>query len=262
MGQRASRSTASAAVALRAGVGRRAGRVLGVASAALLLAAGVAGASVPGPLRYTHSVTATVTVSDEWTRSAVPGFCSEQGSGVITAELKWKHPARARVEIEPAAGRWTLLVPGFGHSVLDLGAQAAAGSIAYSANLAQVGECEGAPSAIVTAGCSTYPLAGTANVFGLDRHRLRADASIVVGTHLSPSHGCPIGAFRGFNSAEVFAQPLSVAMPTKAAFARQRVVVLHGTDVGHIHEDLGLGNANLDETVTERATVTFTRLPH
>ena len=67
-----------------------------------------------------------------WIRTREFG-CGLVGSGTVQITFGWRRPVKAPPEINSAAGRWTLLVPGpGGRSVLDLPPQRITGKISYA----------------------------------------------------------------------------------------------------------------------------------
>ncbi|MGZ4314148.1 MAG: hypothetical protein ACXVR1_18795, partial [Solirubrobacteraceae bacterium] len=109
-------------------------RAAGAAAASLatLAALALSASSPAAGFRFTHMVSLTVTVSDHWTRARDIG-CGPVGTGSATWTQTWRRPVKAFPELDAAGGRWVLLVPGpGGHSVLDLAAQSAAGTITYA----------------------------------------------------------------------------------------------------------------------------------
>ncbi len=210
-------------------------------------------------LRPTHRIDVTVTVSAQWSVSPELG-CGPTGSGSTEIKFSWRRPARAHPEINSAAHRWTLLVPGpGGGSALDLGAQRIRGTITFTDHTTMGGgaECTGTMD---HSGCHSYPLSGTANVFGIDRRRLRVLASPLFGTQIRPHGSCLSGAYVEFNDGNFFTRPLTVRMPPPGALHHRRVVA-RGSDEGRLRDAPFGENDTITETVTQTAVVTLRRLP-
>jgi hypothetical protein len=204
-------------------------------------------------------VSLKLTVSDRWTRTEHSG-CGPVGTGSTTWMQTWRPPVRAFPELDPAAGRWVLLVPGpGGHSVLDLSAQRAAGTITY-ANQLTVGGDLGCTGSVDTRGCRSYQLGGTTNVFGIDRRSLVLLSAVRVGEQIRPPKTCVTGEYAGLDDPDFFKRRLSIRMPSPGIVRTRRRLVLTGSDTGHVSGpafDLG---GNIDETVTQTAVVTLTRI--
>lgn len=234
---------------------RRAAPVLAVLGAVLAMG-GQSRAVEFGP---THMITLTVTVSDHWTRTRELG-CGPVGDGSVTFTETWRHPARAFPELDSAGGRWVLLVlgPG-GHSALDLGPQRATGKITY-ANNASIGGPDGCTGSVDTRGCRTYRFDATTNVFGIDRRSVRVLSTLRVGQQIRPLGSCLAGAYTGLNDIDFFNRDLSIRMPSPAAVRTRHRVVLAGSDSAHFRDPVFEDGSIIDETVTQRAVLTLTRI--
>ena len=209
-------------------------------------------------LRPTHSIDVTVTVSAHW--SVRPEFgCGPTGSGSTEIRFTWRRPARAHAELNSAAHRWTLLVPGpGGGSALDLGPQRIKGTITFT-DQTTVGGGADCTGSLDHSGCHSYPLSGTANVFGIDRRRLQVLASPLFGTQIRPRGSCQIGAYVELNDLDFFRHPLAVRMPAPSALKGRRAIA-RGSDQGQLR-DAPFGNdETIDESVTQKAVVTLRRL--
>jgi hypothetical protein len=239
-------------------VGSRA-RAANVALAALAVLA--ASPALAGAFTFTHTVSLKVSITDDWTRTAPLG-CGPVGTGSVTSTFRWKRPAKALVEINAAAGRWTLLVPApHGLSELDLAKQPFSGTITYKNNVTELATDPEWKGSIDTSGCKTYKVHGTSNVFGLTRGALSVQAGLKIGTELRPPGSCLIGAYLGFGDLNFFGRDLSIKMPAPSALKHHKVVV-SGSDTGRVR-DFGLADqTTINEQVTQSATVTFKRIAH
>ncbi len=234
---------------------RRAGPALAVLTAALM----TCGPSRAIGFRSTHMVSLKVTGSDHWTRTQDTG-CGPVGTGSVNFTETWRRPVKAFPEIDPAAGRWVLLVlgPG-GHSALDLSAQRAAGTISY-ANQVSIGGESGCTGSVDTRGCRTYKLGGTTNVFGVDRRSLDVLSSLRVGEQIRPFGSCLVGTYRELNDLDFFAHNLSIRMPSPAVLRAKHRVVLTGSNTQHMTIPFFESGFTVAETVTQTAVVTLTRI--
>lgn len=209
--------------------------------------------------RFTHMVSLKVMVSDHWTRTQDTG-CGPVGTGSVSVAETWRRPVKAFPEIDAAAGRWVLLVPGpGGHSALDLSAQRATGTISY-ANQVSIGGSAGCAGSVDTRGCRTYELGGTTNVFGVDRRSLDVLSSLQVGEQIRPLGSCLIGGYRFLNDLDFFAHKLSIRMAPPAVLRAKRKVVLTGSNTQHMSIPFFESGFTIDETVTQTAVLTLTRI--
>lgn len=240
---------------------RRAAPAL-VALAVLAGAMAVAAPSAGLSLRFTHMVTLKVTVSDHWTRIR-QDVCDPAGTGSMTFTQIWRHPVKAAPQIDPFAGnggRWVLLVPGpGGHSALDLAAQKATGTITYTSQ-ASVPTDSGCTDTVDSRGCRTYKLGATTNVFGIDRRSLRVLSTAPIGDQIRPPRSCLTGTYREFNDISFFHHDLSIRMASAAVLRTRRKVVLTGSDNGRVKDAVDASGNTLDETVTQTAVLTLTRI--
>jgi hypothetical protein len=207
----------------------------------------------------THMVTLKVTASDHWTRTADLG-CAPVGDGTVTFTETWRRPARAFPELDSAGRRWVLLVlgPG-GHSALDLGPQRATGQITYANNVT-IGGSDGCTGSVDTRGCRTYAVDGATNVFGIDRRSMRVLSSLRVGQQIRPRGSCLAGAYTSLNDLNFFNRDLSIRMPSPAAVRTRHKLVLTGSDSGHLRDFALADGSTVDETVTQTAVLTLTRI--
>jgi hypothetical protein len=228
--------------------------VLAVLTAALI----TCGPSWALGFRFTHMVSLRVTGSDHWTRTQDTG-CGPVGTGSVNFSETWRRPVKAFPEVDAAARRWVLLVPGPGHSALDLAAQRAAGTISY-ANQVSVGGESGCTGSADTSGCRTYKLGGTTNVFGVDRRSLDVLSSLRVGEQIRPFGSCLVGAYTGLNDLDFFAHKLSIRMPSPAVLRSRHRVVLTGSNTQHMSIPFFESGFTVAETVTQTAVLTLTRI--
>jgi hypothetical protein len=232
------------------------------AAAAVIAAIGTLAMAASSPaagFRFTHMVSLKLTVSDHWTRTQDSG-CGPVGTGSATWTETWRHPVKAAPELDPAAGRWVLLVPGpGGHSVLDLSAQKAAGTITY-ANQLSIGGDTGCTGSVDTRGCRTYKIGGTTNVFGIDRRSLALLSAVHVGDQISPPRSCVTGDYTSLDDPDFFKRRLSIRMPSPGLVRTRRTLVLTGSDTGHVSGPAFNLGGNIDETVTQTAVLTLTRI--
>lgn len=146
-----------------------------------------------------------------------------------------------------------------GHAALDLGPQRATGKITYT-NDVTIGGSDGCTGSVDTRGCRPYAVDGTTNVFGIDRRSLRVLSSLLVGEQIRPRGSCLVGAYAALNDLNFFKEDLSIGMPSPAAVRTRRKLVLTGSDSGHLR-DFGLQDGStVDETVTQTAVLTLTRI--
>lgn len=235
----------------------------GAAALAVVAAAlATSGTSAGAAFRFTHMVTLKVTVSDHWTRIRVDQ-CDPAGAGSVTFTQTWRRPVKAAPQIDPFAGnggRWVLLVPGpGGHSALDLAAQKTTGTISYTSQ-ASVPADRGCTNTVDSRGCRTYKLGATTNVFGIDRHSLRVLSTLLVGPQIHPPGSCLTGIYSGLNDINFFKHDLSIHMPSPALLRSRRKVVLTGSDTGRVKDAVDASDDTLDETVTQTAVLTLTRI--
>jgi hypothetical protein len=224
--------------------------------AAALITCGPSRAVGFGP---THMVSLKVRVSDHWTRTQDTG-CGPVGTGSVNLTETWRRPARALPELDPSAGRWVLLVLSpDGHSALDLSAQRATGTISY-ANQLSIGGDTGCAGSVDTSGCRTYKLSATSNVFGIDRRSLRVLSTLAVGAQIRPRGSCLIGAYRSLNDINFFAHNLSIKMPSPAVLRSERRAVATGSNHAHMSIPFVESGFTVDETVTQTAVLTLTRI--
>lgn len=245
------------AVSLKA---RQAAPAVTAAIATLALSASARAAG----FHFTHMVSLKVTVSDQWTRTQDTG-CGPVGTGSLSLSETWRRPVKALPEVDPAAGRWVLLVPGpGGHSALDLSAQPATGTITYANQLSiggtPIGGNGSCTGSVDTRGCRTYKLGAASNVFGIDRRSLHVLSTVRIGQQIRPAGSCVVGAYRLFNDLDFFAHDLSIRMPRPATLRSNRRVVVTGSNTAHVSFPFTESGFTIAETVTQSAVITLTRI--
>lgn len=110
-------------------------------------------------------------------------------------------------------------------------------------------------------GCRTYPTAGTANVFGVDRRSLRVISTLQVGAQIRPPGSCRFGEYAALNDPSFFNyKDLSIRMPAPGVPREEGKVIVRGSNTKHLHDNTFEPGGTIDETVTQSAAVTFERI--
>jgi hypothetical protein len=135
----------------------------------------------------------------------------------------------------------------------------AAGTITY-ANQLSVGGDSGCTGSVDTSGCRTYKIGGTTNVFGIDRRSLVLLSAVRVGDQIRPPKTCVTGDYAGLDDPDFFSRRLSIRMPSPELVRTRRRLVLTGSDTGHVSGPAFELGGNIDETVTQTAVLTLTRI--
>ena len=242
--------------------------------AACLAFAVVWGAAPAHGFRYTHSVTISGQLVDNWTRTATED-CGLQGSGSTTISYSWTKAWRVTPMINRNAGahgRWVLTIlladynnprpatlftdplalPAKTTLIADLPTRFAYVTTTFAGGGTRVGMAcdalEGKP-------CRNRTRSGRSNLSGLDRRKLEFNVSF---NEFTGEDACMTGTISGWSSTLFKNQSeLLVRMPSPRKL-RRKVVTVSASDSGH-QTDEGFGT-KLDENVTRTVTVTFKRL--
>jgi hypothetical protein len=244
------------------GNGRLALVVLVATAPVVAAAPGAAGAA---QFRYTHQVTISGQMVDNWSISE-PGLCGTTGDGSLKLTYQNKAVVKAFVTRERGSRRWLLagLSGGQFHQVTFLPPKPAVGTSTTIDNTSPtVTSPDDNCTPIDKSGCGTKPLRRpTFELGGQDAKRLHFD----LGTADSfPRLGCQVGPLDNFSDPAFFGmgagQNLLVKMPSARSFFRHRTVTVTGTD----HKRTRVqgdpdGPVHIDD-ITRSVTVTFTKLP-
>jgi hypothetical protein len=221
---------------------------------------------------YTHRVTATATVTDDWTVDEQKE-CGALGPGSVTATLKTVTYAKVRPMISKYGARpigrklglWVLAVP-VGGGYAGVGVLKATGSITTVDSTvlkpAWFGDC-GLPD---TSKCGTFPLKGTIDVGGFDFKHLYGKAS-VDGGDFSSTSDCAHGGLGNF-SLPVAAAPgvgpdrlMTFKMPSKSKLRKRKSITLKQTDHRTTsYVDTAGGSGKGTDDVTRTISVTLEKL--
>ncbi|MGZ4172576.1 MAG: hypothetical protein ACXVRN_14535 [Solirubrobacteraceae bacterium] len=118
----------------------------------------------------------------------------------------------------------------------------------------------GCTGSVETSGCRTYRIGGSTNVFGIDRRSLVVLSSVRVGDQIRPPKSCVTGDYAGLNDPDFFRRKLSIRMPSPALLRGRRKLALTGSETAQVHRPAFTLDGNIDETVTQTAVLTLTRI--
>jgi hypothetical protein len=199
---------------------------------------------------FTHTVTVSGKIVDEWTRTAASD-CGLQGTGSLTMTFAWAAAQKVTPTRNPQH-RWTLDVPVNKNTVLrrDLPAQRTIGTATWVDNTTRAGsQCSPPEKA-----CGTRAFNDKTGISGVDLKSL--DFRLALPS--PPSADCQIGNFETFNQPPFTPREFLLRMPSPRKLARQKTVVVRRTFVGRLTDSDEFGS--IDETVTTEVVVTFKRL--
>jgi hypothetical protein len=224
---------------------------------------------------YTHTVSATGSIVDNWT-VADPEDCASQGAGNVSVSYESKGRIRIRPLIDKFAGRphskkpgsWVLAVPG-GGGITHLGRKPATGTSTHTDNTVQNPQDSMTTSPCLPAdksACGTTAVKkGSFSITSLD---MKTIAVAFDGEPpLSFNNGCLNGALESWQfpqsvvgGSKIYGEVI-LKMPSMSALRHKHSVTIsgsvHQTSAGPRSEN---GPVMLTDDVTRTVSVTFTKL--
>jgi hypothetical protein len=245
----------------------------GMRSALLIVLCVVLPVVVPAEasaFHYTHRVTATATLTDNWTIDELRE-CGALGSGSVSITLKTVTYTKIRPLVDKVGARpignklglWVLAIPG-GGGYAHMRTRKATGTITTVDNTvlkpAWYGDC-GPPN---TSKCGTYPLKGYINIGGFDPTHIYGKASVGDFRYHSD---CQHGALSDFSSPTVTAPGVGAErflifkMPSKSSLRKHKKTTLTESDHrATTFTTTDTNGTNFTDDVTRSMTVTFEKL--